>query len=72
MANLYASIRGQAKTEGTRRGNSEISGHVRGWDLGVEVRGFYDKETKKTRFEIYQTGGSKGVSSKKLLVEVKE
>ena len=33
MARFYASIKGQAKTEATRRGGpkSGIEGHIRGW-----------------------------------------
>lgn len=60
MSRFYAEIRGNAQTEATRCGTerSGIWGHIRGWDVGIEVNGHVveDKDT----FHIYATGGSHG------------
>ena len=58
---LYASISGKAKTEATRAGtkDSEISGHIRGWNVGVKVLGSVDSNGKVS-FSIFKTAGSNG------------
>lgn len=63
MARFYAEIRGQAKTSATRTGStsSGISGHIRGWDSGVQVYGYnnrYVTGNDKDAFEIRLTSGS--------------
>ena len=72
MSRFYASIEGQAKTIATRRGSekSRINGHVRGWDVGVMVEGYVD-ENGNDCFEVWQTGGSNGHTSPKLIATVK-
>lgn len=65
MSRYYASIRGSAKTEATRRGSagSGIESHTRGWDVGVRVVAHPEPETDPNeiiRFRIYLTGGSNG------------
>lgn len=73
MAQFYASIQGQAKTEATRRGGktSGISGHIRGWHQGVEVRGYVDMDGKEC-FEVYVTGGSSPSTSPRCIGLLKE
>lgn len=57
MSRFYGSIRGIARTEATRRGNKQIAGHIRGWDIGVRVEMSID-ENGKDRITVYGTGGS--------------
>ncbi len=59
MSQFYASIRGN-RGEATRMGSraSGISGHIRGWDVGVRVSG-WDRFGDDV-FDIYTTGGSNG------------
>ena len=67
MSRFYASISGQAKTQATRRGGvkSGIQGHVRGWNVGIEVTG-YDVEGVDN-FRVTLTGGSHDSCMKKLI-----
>ena len=59
MSRFYGSLRGSAKTLATRRGNtaSGITGHIRGWDIGVEVASF---DGESDGFHVYVTGGTNG------------
>lgn len=60
MSRFYASIQGNSG-EATRCGASNITGHVRGWHLGVRVDG--DKLASNPDsdcFVIYATSGSSG------------
>lgn len=72
MSRFYASIQG-SRGEATRQGtiNSGIDGHIRGWNIGVQVRCFVDEHGKDT-CEIYQTGGSNGYKSDKHLMTISE
>ena len=65
MSRFYASITGQAKTTATRRGSktSGIYGHIRGWNKGVRVEGYIDKDGNDC-FDIYETNGSNNPSNK--------
>jgi len=65
MSALYASIKGAAKTQATRRGHKTIQSHTRGWDVGVEVIGTHAEAGD--HFEIYATCGSRGPQLKKLV-----
>ena len=70
MSHFYANIqgnRGEATRQGTR--NSGIWGHIRGWDLGIKVYGFVDKEGKDS-FLIYKTSGSNGGGSDELITTI--
>ena len=60
MARFIAEIQGQAG-EVSRIGspNSGIACHIRGWDLGIEVRGSVDAQGRDV-FTVFQTGGSNG------------
>ena len=62
MARFYANIQGN-RGEATRMGtpSSGIGGHIRGWDLGVEVS-FYVDENGKDAVAVYRTGGSNSPS----------
>lgn len=58
MSRFYGEIqggRGKATCQGTEK--SGIHGHIRGWDLGVEVHGRVDGLGHDV-FTIYITGGS--------------
>lgn len=59
MPRFYGSIKGNARSEATRRGTarSGIAGHVRGWDLGCQVNMDVDSEGRDD-CEIAVTGGS--------------
>lgn len=59
MAQFRAVIRGQ-RGSASRLGSekSGIYAQVNGWGLGVEVRGYHDKETGKDIFRVYRTEGS--------------
>jgi hypothetical protein len=69
MSQFYASIQG-ARGEATRTGgkSSGITGHVRGWDVGVLVRGRDDDG--RDVFDVYATTGSSGAHLSKLLGSV--
>ena len=59
MSRFYASIKGQAKTEATRRGGkkSGIEGHIRGWNVGISVAGIVGTEGEDV-FDVWLTPGS--------------
>lgn len=60
MSRFYASIEGSARTKATRCGTkkSGISGHIRGWNLGIRVEGSH-QEFGDT-FTAWLTSGSAG------------
>ena len=68
MSRFYASINGQARTQATRRGSekSGISGHVRGWDVGIDVQGFVDEDGENC-FRVVLTRGSSGCGRSKTI-----
>ena len=62
MSRFYASIqgnRGEATRQGTK--SSGISGHVRGWNIGVRVYCYVNKEGKDVA-SVVLTGGSSNSS----------
>lgn len=68
MAHFYSEIqgnRGMTSRMGTK--NSGIWGHIRGWDVGVEVVGGVDSEGNDV-FTVYATGGSNGRESNKTMI----
>lgn len=71
MSRFYAEIHGQAKTSATRTGssNSGISGHIRGWDCGVEVEGF-DSVEGTDLFAVFLTSGSNHMYGKEVIGHV--
>lgn len=81
MARFYASIRGNSgntSRQGTprqldhlhevpvRNAQSGITGHIRGWDVGVQVVG-RDGEELGDIFDIYVTGGSNDMAPHQLI-----
>ena len=48
MSRFYASIQGNTETEATRRGTAKsgISGHIRGWDIGIAVKCHVDDQDR--------------------------
>lgn len=73
MARFYASIqgsRGQATRMGTK--DSGIKGHIRGWDSGVEVSGYYDQVADVDVFKVYVTGGSNDQIACKLVATIRD
>jgi|WetSurMetagenome_2_1015567.scaffolds.fasta_scaffold1449785_1 hypothetical protein len=70
MSRFYGSMQGN-RGEATRQGGTEsgISCHVRGWDAGIEVRGYVNEEGKD-EFRVFITGGSNRRTSDKLALEV--
>ena len=71
MSRFYASIEGQAKTQTTRQGSAKsgIHGHIRGWNLGIEISGYPTIEgSDLNSFNVYITGGSKNPSGNLLAV----
>jgi len=71
MAQFYASIQG-SRGEATRTGgkDSGISGHIRGWNVGVRVECVHRAGEDHVR--VYKTGGSSGHKSDKLIAEFTE
>jgi len=59
LAHFRASIRGM-RGEASRLGSeaSAIQASVNGWDLGIFVEGYYDKEKQTDTFVVHLTGGS--------------
>ena len=63
MSQFYASIhggRGEVTRQGTKK--SGISGHIRGWNVGVQVWCYTDTEGKD-HCQISATAGSNGGAS---------
>ena len=67
MAQFYASIQGN-RGEATRMGTkaSGIEGHIRGWDIGVDVRCYVDTQGRDV-VSVRLTGGSNGYREGKCL-----
>lgn len=57
---FYGSLRGNGRTEATKGGHKGIEGHVRGWSVGVAVRGQANPVTDQDQFTIWATEGSNG------------
>lgn len=55
----------------SRLGHKNIKVEATGWDLGVKVYG-YKNDDSTDEFHIYQTGGSNGATSDKLIKIIKE
>ena len=73
MSHFYSTVEGSSRTVATRAGtkDSGISGHIRGWNVGIQVYGRYDPETGEDVFEVYSTGGSNNSSTRELLGTVR-
>lgn len=58
MSKLYGSITADASsTDATRRAHRNIVGHIRGWNVGIQVAGYLDGDGNE-RLEVYLTSGS--------------
>lgn len=71
MSRFYAEIqgsRGLASRQGTPK--SGMWGHIRGWHVGVEVRCYVDSDGKDV-VQVWETGGSAGARSTKLIATLK-
>ena len=70
MSRFYGSLQG-SRGAATRQGDAEsgISCHVRGWDIGIEVRGYVNEEGQD-EFRVFITGGSNRRTADKLVLEV--
>ena len=68
MAQFKADVQGQAGVSG-RIGskNSGIWSHTRGWNAGIEVRGYYDATEDRDCFEVWTTSGSTGRGQKRMI-----
>lgn len=66
MSRFYASIEGQAKTSVTRQGSAKsgISGHIRGWHVGIKIYGRADNNDNDC-FDVELTSGSTGAKRSK-------
>lgn len=59
MSRFYADIEG-GRGQATRQGHKFIRGHIRGWNVGIEVIGKPNEETNEDTFTVYLTSGSGG------------
>ena len=61
MSRFYGSLRGQARTEATRRGSAKapVYAHVRGWNIGGSVE-VYVGPNGEDRVCLCLTSGSNG------------
>ena len=71
MSRFYASIQGN-RGEATRMGGkgSGITGHIRGWDVGIRVIGHVSyllDEQDNDVFTVYLTFGSNGGGNDKII-----
>lgn len=73
MAHFRATIRG-SRGEASRLGGKDAGLTVTadGWNVGVRVDTFYDKETGKDLIRVYKTGGSNARTSAELIATVVE
>lgn len=72
MSRFYGDLRGQAKTQATRRGSrkSGLDAHIRGWNIGVKIRCF-DQDGSDV-ITVHLTGGSNSPSSSHCLAEISD
>lgn len=67
MSRFYAEIqgnRGQATRGGS--GKSGISGHIRGWNVGIRVWGHINSKGQD-EFVVYLTSGSNGSRAERMI-----
>lgn len=59
MSQFYANIQGN-RGETTRMGtkSSGIEGHIRGWNVGIKIYGYF--KDGEDHFDVYLTTGSGG------------
>jgi len=73
MSRFYGTIKGQAKTDASRRGspNSGLVAHIRGWDIGIRVYCRVDKYGNDS-ISVFRTGGSNDPDDKQLLGDISD
>jgi hypothetical protein len=73
MSHFYADIQG-SRGEATRCGtkSSGMSGHIRGWNVGVRVIIDYDENLGEDVVAVYATGGSNGSRLTQLICTIRE
>ena len=61
MAYFYGRMKGRT-TDITRTGTSSsgIEAHLQGWDIGIKVRLYYDRNLRKDVVEVFETDGPDG------------
>ena len=71
MSHFYADIQGN-KGQASRCGTKEsgISGHIRGWNIGVVVSIEYDMKNDRDIVRVYKTGGSNHYGESILIAEL--
>ena len=58
MSRFYGTVHSSNfKTVASRRGHTDVNGHIRGWDSGVKVHGYKATDDSDV-FQIYITSGS--------------
>lgn len=60
MSRFYGTFDSDCTKTSTKRGHKEVSAHVRGWDVGVEVSVRECRVCGGDRVTIERTGGSNG------------
>lgn len=73
MSHFYGDITGSRGTTTTKGSTAKlgIDSHIRGWNVGVQVRGHHNEETGKDEFYVYGTYGSRN-SQGELIATIKE
>lgn len=67
MARFYGEVEG-TRGRASRLGSSGMRSHTRGWNVGVEVVCMVRDDVDV--IEVYETGGSRAPSAKRLLATV--
>lgn len=44
--------------------------HARGWNKGIRVNIYYDEESDKEVYEVFETAGSNGMGSEVLITRI--
>ena len=71
MSRFYANVSNNRSTI-TKCGHADgLNSHLRGWTKGIKVYIWYDKETDIEHYQVYETGGSNGGETNKLIHKIK-
>jgi hypothetical protein len=66
MARYMGEVKGSGRTSASRLGHKTIQGHIRGWNVGIEV--YISPDTNdEDKIEVYLTSGSNGEKKSILL-----
>ena len=74
MAHFYGTVHGNGRTASTRGGTKSggLYGDLRGHNVGVVVRCFYDEKADTDVIKVYRTKGSNGPGTEELLFTLYE